>query len=1289
MAIKRPSLGQIAGLGDFYDAVTDTFSSISLLKAAAPPMAVRRTDNPGTEMDFTKEDTFETRLRSLRVGAELGASILSNMISVDGVGRFLTETRSSFRTVQLSCLYRITTVHEKLNLGCFMMTPDLQELLDLDALRGRGGTHVVTEIEWGASSVVTARSKVENSGNQKDVQTQLDVGLAELSMIVGTGANVGAEFGVQRGKGLSETAFAIKVYGDFVSDMDIPNDFESAQNYIKTMPSAISASNGGKGKPLVYTLVPVEMLHMLYDLTIESHISLKRLGHDVLDEFVHLFDELTTVRQSLNDYYHDAKEYRFCLPDSHLAEASDRLRQAKAGEARLKEEYASALSNVRRGKSEPNCLWSLLKESRSDNSSPENLMSIIRDHEEKIKFAVTMVKKGARYVGHGGLNALNNLIMEQGRNDAYVFYFNDAVQATQPSRWDDNRRLILELLESECDDFVIMFDCDLGKTPIAMPYVEQYRAGKLIVKDLSEVRRFLDGHCVIRYDRAALNHAENGLPAQRRMVKIRCPGRRCRGTKRVWICETCKGSVEYGVVDTFLYCSCGRFPYDKCRFRCNQHDEEGTFTTPKPSWLLVRLKSLQPLTMQEINVLILGETGVGKSTFINAFVNYLTYDSLEEAIKARKPQYVVPYSFSLPYPDGNGGFNPLDIKVGTSPDEHHGALGESATRKTTVHRIPLNNTTILRFIDTPGIGDTRGIQQDALNKEDILATLRHIDKLHGILILLKPTNSRLDVMFRFCITELLTHLHQDAASNFCFGFTNTRGSFYTPGDTYVPLKALLEKYNNSKISLSTHTTYCFDSESFRFLAALSETQTQMPGLNDFERSWDRSVRESKRLLAHWATLRGHRVKSTLSLNTARDLILAIREPLSMLEEMAMESIKENERDAKALQQAEITWKELESRLFISTIVLEHSVLDKPRTVCTHADCRTRKVDGKGLPFYEYNIVCHDMCRMPPGVEHLGEPSRWLLACGVFNHGLRTTCAICNHSWKLHIHIKDDYRTKVEKSIDPDVQRLVDENGSKAEIQARHLQALEKQIESRKAEMSKLMDASAAFGRYLKHNSIAPYNDEALAYMDAELTGQSNLSGDTVWQASRSSSISSLAMARDEYAKDVEAIQRSIKKSQTAPIPTDEEVHEILERLYDLEGCGATLRSIVLKKRSSGDSYVERAFHGHLDNGRTLSSVWDIADQDDVYDIELPPAGFESDVAEIPRPQLYKLQEKVWESRLARPRPAPRTNREPEEAEAAMGSSSWENPQARPIRRARYGGRMGPWALLAAAAKGEA
>ena len=67
---------------------------------------------------------------------------------------------------------------------------------------------------------------------------------------------------------------------------------------------------------------------------------------------------------------------------------------------------------------------------------------------------------------------------------------------------------------------------------------------------------------------------------------------------------------------------------------------------------------------KEINVLILGETGVGKSTWINGFANYLTFQTLKEAGKG-KQVYLVPSQFTIT--DSN--YKKKTIQVGETENE--------------------------------------------------------------------------------------------------------------------------------------------------------------------------------------------------------------------------------------------------------------------------------------------------------------------------------------------------------------------------------------------------------------------------------------------------------------------------------------------------------------------------------------------------------------------------------------------------------------------------------------------
>ncbi|CAF2886293.1 unnamed protein product [Rotaria sp. Silwood2] len=276
-------------------------------------------------------------------------------------------------------------------------------------------------------------------------------------------------------------------------------------------------------------------------------------------------------------------------------------------------------------------------------------------------------------------------------------------------------------------------------------------------------------------------------------------------------------------------------------------------STPQP---MSSLPLVQPKSEEIMNVLLLGESGVGKSTFINAFVNYLKFNNLQEAEK--NTIVLIPVSFMMTTGDN---FEEHLVKFEGKDDlsnEDHEHLGQSVTQHCKSYVFTLTDERSrgrkLRIVDTPGIGDTRGSSQDDANLQHILTYINNLTHLNAICILLKPNNARLNVFFRSCFMQLIDMLSENICDKIIFCFTNSRPAFYTPGNTATPLKALLQSLPIKTISFKQENTFCFDSESFRYLVARRNKIV----FNDIEEqeyydSWQKSSKESGRLIAYIRT----------------------------------------------------------------------------------------------------------------------------------------------------------------------------------------------------------------------------------------------------------------------------------------------------------------------------------------------------------------------------------------------------------------------------------------------------
>ncbi|CAF4583898.1 unnamed protein product [Rotaria sp. Silwood1] len=254
----------------------------------------------------------------------------------------------------------------------------------------------------------------------------------------------------------------------------------------------------------------------------------------------------------------------------------------------------------------------------------------------------------------------------------------------------------------------------------------------------------------------------------------------------------------------------------------------------------------KPSRVTEFNVLLMGETGVGKSSFINAFVNYLVFDTLEQAEK-NESIVLIPVSFLVTTGDQ---FNEFMVKFGdVDSNENHEHQGQSVTQQCKSYVFDLNETTRLRLIDTPGMGDTRGLVQDEKNLDHILTYVNNLSHLNAICLLFKPNNSQLNIFFRTCVKRVLTYLTPIFYKNVIFCFTNARSTFFAPGNTGLLLRQMMEKEYQNEIPFQKKNTFCFDSESFRYLAARKcHVNFDEFVIQESISSWTTSVTESIRLL---------------------------------------------------------------------------------------------------------------------------------------------------------------------------------------------------------------------------------------------------------------------------------------------------------------------------------------------------------------------------------------------------------------------------------------------------------
>ena len=340
------------------------------------------------------------------------------------------------------------------------------------------------------------------------------------------------------------------------------------------------------------------------------------------------------------------------------------------------------------------------------------------------------------------------------------------------------------------------------------------------------------------------------------------------------------------------------------QYRLNQRPIGGSARSVRK--LLVGWENPEARMKRDINILIVGQTGTGKTTLLNGFANYLCGVSCEDDFR---------------------------VRLVTESDEGSKDQARSQTVDVTAYRFewqpwfPIDANVVL--VDTPGFADCGGMEMDKAIVGKIEELFRDqvsgIDSVHAVALLVKDGLNRLTTEQGYVFQEIEKLFGKDVKENFAIIVTHAG-----PDKTCRNVRTALKKAEIDYKGL-------FRFENYVLFAENGE---------DIESDWNVAYASYRNFLVQASTYSETSLVKSREVLTARKNLTMM---LSQLESNIMDSLNMKKRAEDLKSQFEMHKTEIEAnRKFTYEATVSHWVkvyTDHWTTVCCRCSHR----------------VCHNPC----------------------------------------------------------------------------------------------------------------------------------------------------------------------------------------------------------------------------------------------------------------------------------------------------------------------------------------
>ena len=346
----------------------------------------------------------------------------------------------------------------------------------------------------------------------------------------------------------------------------------------------------------------------------------------------------------------------------------------------------------------------------------------------------------------------------------------------------------------------------------------------------------------------------------------------------------------------------------------------------------------------------------------------------------------------------------------------------------------------------------------------------------------------------------------------------------------------------------------------RFLAChKSGIQFTSEDVELYSKSWVKSCDTTCKLFDLVKNMKPHDTKKTLSLNEARNCIIAMSKPMGQavqLIEINLKKIKDVKDQCKVYD-ADI--RSFQAELHFKAMELEITQLDYPMTVCAAETCKRYVNIGKSRERNTiYEQVCHDHCNLS-GVPVETTNNEQLRGCAAMYDG---NCQHCSHDYRVHMHLTYTTNLVEREFLSDEARNKINKRSNLKSQKESFIAELEDNITELEEEKKFIFECASYFGVFLKENAMIAYNDSFSEYLDMLIREEE--AKEKVIRDNKK--IAQMKKDKQTYETKKDVIMDSItsgSKDKNDVIPI-EKIYEMRQKLCSLKHNGRTLKEALGK-----------------------------------------------------------------------------------------------------------------------------